>query len=976
MSYKGKLLILAFILGSISTTTLATNKYDSELIVSGSNMWERVEGTLENGGKNHGKTDGETSIGALSWIEKGGTIHNIGTMKSNMDSYDTVMVGVVFAGIDNEIVKTDNYIYMTGKSKLKNDGIIDIDGIKHNIKSVNIAGIIPTELTYANYTRNIVQADNSSIENNGKIYLRGDENQFTTYLAVSLLESPYTTTYNKNVISLNNSSIVNSGEIIADRDKQLRIVEGVDVDLLNFGTYYYVNTTGIAANNKSNIINEKGGKIFVGGDVYGKKSGGGITIEGLGADIIGTHEKYGVKLNNSSYFENKGLIEVERDYKYDIEGNILDIGIIVGGELIGVDLLYFGNRAEMSIGVDLENSIFDNNGGTIRVASNAGGSGLIKADSKAIAINGANQSTINFNGGKIELEGTNVWAGYLTQESKMIFKGDSYIYYQTKGNNDKLKVNKDIFHNDKNSKYIIEGTLTIDGKTPDIIKENADGAETIIEKGEQFAGDLVIGSGDNIYLGLGDIVINSNLDGTTPTKKFGTIHTTGLLTLNEKIKVEGSYLVGYAENQGGGLDDSKLNDFIGNEVIIAEGGMKDNISQSPSSNPIDSPVESGSYVFNVKTKTEIVDGNHTTVSIDSITRNSFNDIVDDKELGKIFEDNYATATSGQTEVYRYLAGGEDKVQFENRITEVTGRDTITTLNSQIYDITKDLNKQFKDFAKSNTDDGVVFKYINSKSELGANSLTVGFERKSSGIMVGYNNYLSEKLRLGAGFSYMKSDIDYTSASSNDVTTWNFRGYSDYNLGYANLFSDISFGYNQAENKRLSEGVDSTGVKEGDLDVYSLSFNNSLYKNYKLNDKLSLTTSLNLDFTYLYQEEYEETGLFSASADSTDAFYITAGIGVDGKYNLVSFGNSKINLVAGIEYAYDIVSETEKTMIKMKDFTDVYHEEIRELDKKSMTYDIGLNYEYMDRYSVGVRYTKELINDVDNDQIGVDFTYKF
>ena len=243
-------------------------------------------------------------------------------------------------------------------------------------------------------------------------------------------------------------------------------------------------------------------------------------------------------------------------------------------------------------------------------------------------------------------------------------------------------------------------------------------------------------------------------------------------------------------------------------------------------------------------------------------------------------------------------------------------------------------------------------------------------------MLGYNNYVSEKLRLGAGFSYMKSDIDYTSASSNDITTWNLRGYSDYNLNFANLFADLSFGYNQSENKRIAEQTSYTGLKEGDLDIYTVSLNNSLYKNYQINDKLIVMPSLNLDFTYLYQEDFEEKGSIGASADSTEAFYITAGIGVDAKYNLLSFNNSKINLIAGMDYSYDIVSENEDMNLKVSAFDPYYKERIRELDKKSMTYNLGLNYEYKDNYSVEVRYSKELINDVDNDQFGVDFTYKF
>lgn len=63
-------------------------------------------------------------------------------------------------------------------------------------------------------------------------------------------------------------------------------------------------------------------------------------------------------------------------------------------------------------------------------------------------------------------------------------------------------------------------------------------------------------------------------------------------------------------------------------------------------------------------------------------------------------------------------------------------------------------------------------------------------------------------------------------------------------------------------------------------------------------------------------------------------------------------------------------------LQVSAFDPYYKENLRELDKKYLDLNIGLNYEYKDSYSVGVKYTKELINDVDNDQFAVDFTYKF
>lgn len=954
MNYKNKLILVTLLISLLSTKSFATVKYDSELVVSGSDVWERVDGVLttdnndgtkDNNG-NHELDDGEKSVRAALWAEDGATIHNIGTISSHKHKYTTQMVSILGIGaINNALKKEDNLVVLKNGSILYNDGKIELGGVDQKVEVILTVADLAFYRKYSDYTKNLINMEYSTLDNTGIIKEMGDHFSFLSAVSVDLLKYNEAN-FNKNVVYSKNSSIKNTGKIIYDRDYSVELTDYVGVDLLQLGIHYNRDVHAIN-DSGSTIIND--GQIFVGGDLFQEQNYGGVGASVIGVDLVGTHNKYGIKSYGGN-ITNTGSIEIDRDYTYGVkdENTILYLELLYSG-ILNLGLLSFDTYSERSVGVSIDGGVFTNENGRIKVGTNYKKNILEISDNAAIGIEAKNGSTVNFNGGLIELEGAQVWAASLTGGSNMFFRGDSTIHFQTEKAKKEM-INTDIFGNDGTGRYTIEGNLKVDGKTIEI--KNEDGS--IYQESKQFNTDLTLGKNSNVYIGIETLekIDEEGNKYSELSEDLGKIEVSGKLDIKGSLGFDVSKLVGIT-------DYSK---YYGDVIVSTGGGITGNTT-----------INSSTPIFSFSTST---DGKQ--IVVGEITRNSFNDIVDNKELGEIFESNYDTATIGQLDVYKYLAGGIGEEGFERRITEVTGRDTLTTLNSQVYDITKDLNKQFKDFAKTNREDGVVFKYINSKSELGANSSTVGFDRKSSGIMIGYNNSISEKLRLGAGFSYMKSDIDYTSASSNDVTTWNFRGYSDYDLGYANLFNDLSFGYNQSENKRLSEGVDSTGLKEGDLDVYSLSLNNSLYKNYQLNNKLSLSTSLNLDFTYLYQEDYKENGAMAASSDSADAFYITAGVGVDGKYNLASFGNSKINLVAGMEYAYDVVSDTEKTKIKMKDFVNegFYHEETRELDKKSLTYDIGVNYEYNDRYSLGLKYSKELINDIDNDQVGIDFTYKF
>lgn len=972
MNNKIKIMTLMLLINSLAFAG-SVNKNNAELSVTGEGVKERIDYTLyskelttEDEKKENmilnGTSNGKKSATHAVYADKGSYVHNIGKILSYDESLETHLGGLVIMGIVNPLKRDDALIALRGRekrgdekeiiTKFRNDGLIKMGGFYQDIRVGNIAGLIPTSVTYADYERNIIDASYADIENNGTITNGMDSVTYLKALDVGILNGFYIN-YKKNAVLLDNGKIENKGLIEYNRDKKFVLTNGVAVDLLQIGVEYNRTKTGINATD-SKVINS--GKIFIGGDILPKGNYSGIGVSALGADLRGTHEKYGVMLNGKeSVFINTGEIEIERDFKkaLDDNNNILDLYLIYQN-VLKLGLLAFTNLKEASIGAQINEGTFYNNGGTISVGVNDNkhfATQLRKA--AAVAVAGDKEAKIYFNTpvpdpekpdskpeeevigtSTINLEGKNVYAVWLENNSNVIFNGTTEINFNPPEGLDEKDLadyyenrNKDIFYTDATSGIKIKGTLKVNG-------------------------DFTL---NNNMFDMGDNVVKRPLpngEGYEIVVTPGKLVSTGTIGLNGDVKLDSANFIGMSEKD--------LESYLNHKYIEAEKGIEG-----------EGNLVSNSYLFDIKT-----DKTDNSISLTDVDRKDFNDIVLNKELGNIFETSYDGANEAQLAVYRLLAQGENQESFNKVVDEVTGKDTLTTLPAQIYDITRDLNGQFKDFAKNNRADGVVFKYINSKSELDANSSTVGFDRKSSGIMVGYNNNLSEKLRLGAGFSYMTSDIDYTSNSKNKVTTWNARGYSDYNLGFANIFNDLSFAYNQSENKRMADQLSYTGMKESDTDVYTLSLNNSLYKEYKFGDKLTLVPSLNLDFTYIWQDAIEEDGAIGASAKEVEAFYGTLGAGVDGKYNLLTLDNSKLNLVGGIDYAYDIIRETDDMSLQVSAFDPYYKEDLRELDKKYLDLNIGLNYEYKDSYSVGVKYTKELINDVDNDQFAVDFTYKF
>lgn len=870
--------------------------------------------------------NGDTPQKTAFWAENGSTITNSGNISSTNFESDSKFISVVIGGIDNNLKRIDTLINLDS-STLNNreNGTISSGGLLHYLSSngIGLGGSITGG--YANYKKNIVSASNSKVINSGNITDSGDRIEGLNVVEVGILKYAEAQ-YEKNILNMIGGSVENniSGKIEAGRDINPKMTKIIDAEVANLGIRYYRNTSAIKSTG-TNIANN--GTIFVGGDLFEAGDNNidtGVGLDLLGADFIGEHKKYGVNLTNGTLL-NTGIIEVERDYtKAKLkDGDIVELKLIGNGAVLDLGLLSFSHMDEYSIGVNLENSTLENNNGTIKVGANSKGNTLDTSSTGAIAIIGNNNSQINFTGNSIiDLEGANVYVSSLTKNSTVTFDGITNIDVNNGTKSD--KINKKLLKADADSKHIIKGTIDINGSF-----DNTDG-NIEISSGGSVGGQV-----------LGKIIVQD---------KF---------LFNEDIKINTSNMIG--------LSQKELTKFSNQSLIVAENGISGN-----------GKFVSNSFLFDITTEKENETpkltkdiNNLEEIKIGSIKRRDFNQIVDNRSLGNLLENSYENFTSEQEKIYEQLASANNEQEFLQQIDEITGRKNVNTLSAQVYDITKDLTDNYRNLIKENRENGISFKYINSDSKFSNTNIAEGFERDSHGITVNFNKNINEKLRTGLGFSYLKSNVDYSpSASSNKIETWNIRGYLDRDIRNINLLTDFSFGYNDINNNRISAGT----LNKGEVKIYSFALNNSLYKEFSINEKLSIVPSLNLDLTYLLQDDYKEDK--GAEFGETANYFVRGGINLSGVYNLFSNENHKINLKADLKYSHDFNGDVEEVEGKIYGFNDWVEYESRKIDKDAISYSIGLNYEQKDIYSLGIKYTKELINDIDNNQIGIDITYKF
>lgn len=660
---------------------------------------------------------------------------------------------------------------------------------------------------------------------------------------------------------------------------------------------------------------ENNGTINIQGDIYKSNSTGGIDLSLLGADFMGYHEKYGI-YSQGGIVENNGTIEVQRDFtKMEVNGTLVD-ATVMDGPLLGLGILSYNNMTERSIGIHMEGGTFINNGGTIKVGANSKKT-LIGTGYAAIALEGNHGAKFEINGGNIILDGASIFASNLQNGSYLVFKGDTTITSTKSGD----KVNTALFSNDTTSKHVIEGNLTIHG-------------------------NLQITKDNNISIALND------------KNKFGTL-TTNHLTLNGDIGLDVSKLT-----------ERKINHLKADKLILAKNGI------SGQGN-----IVSNNYMFDLEPITNIQPTKSQEEYLGvNIKRKNFNDIVSNKELGAILENTYKNTNSNEDGLYELLAQAKDEQQFNNSISQLTGEKNINNLNFQIYNINKDLNNNFYNFVKENNRNSELkVSHINSKSSVGNSSTSDGFNRKSNGIILGYNMNSSINTNYGIGFAYINSNIHYsTNNSKNKIDTWNFRGYRNKTFNSLNILSEITLGINRSENHRNFVIGNFINPIKGIVNTYSIGFNNYLYKNLQITDNFSIIPNTGINLTYLFQDEYKEkTGKYHIGLNKINSFFIEGIIGTELNYKLYKKDNNSIDIFARGSYSHDFVDKSNN----LKEQINVLNNSTikikgRKIHKDSVTLELGTRYKVTSNLSLDYSYTKETINKVNKTINTFGFYYQF
>jgi len=138
----------------------------------------------------------------------------------------------------------------------------------------------------------------------------------------------------------------------------------------------------------------------------------------------------------------------------------------------------------------------------------------------------------------------------------------------------------------------------------------------------------------------------------------------------------------------------------------------------------------------------------------------------------------------------------------------------------------------------------------------------GYEASSYGIVVGADRDFSDTVRAGMAFAYMNSNVDSNSdvaPNSAQIDGYRLIGYASYRIDEATEANvQVDFGTSQTRGDRI---INFAGISraESDYDSWNAHIGAGIGRSLPISAKTTITPSVRVDYTYIEDEAYTETG---------------------------------------------------------------------------------------------------------------------
>ncbi len=188
----------------------------------------------------------------------------------------------------------------------------------------------------------------------------------------------------------------------------------------------------------------------------------------------------------------------------------------------------------------------------------------------------------------------------------------------------------------------------------------------------------------------------------------------------------------------------------------------------------------------------------------------------------------------------------------------------------------------------------------------------GWDGDTYGMALGFDKDIDESWSAGLAFSYAASDIESKNQYRNtlDIESYQVSGYGSYVS--ADWYSDVvlSYAYNDYEGQRNLQTATPFSTANADYSGDQFQLRARGGWPFVLDSGLMLTPTVSIEYTYLKEEAYRETGAgntgLEVDADSVEVLLFTAG----GRAAYPTTLSNNITLVPeiGLQFRYDVIGD--------------------------------------------------------------------
>jgi len=180
---------------------------------------------------------------------------------------------------------------------------------------------------------------------------------------------------------------------------------------------------------------------------------------------------------------------------------------------------------------------------------------------------------------------------------------------------------------------------------------------------------------------------------------------------------------------------------------------------------------------------------------------------------------------------------------------------------------------------------------------------LGYDIDSYGLVLGYDTILDgSEWNVGAAVGYAQTEVESNNSQVNDKIDTDTYSLSAYGFwtGADNTYIDLLAIVGSGKNDS-TRGLGINGTAKGDYDSWYSRLSSEIGRGYKMGDKLTLTPSANVAYTYVDDKGYTETGAAGLNLTVADSDAESLIFGLDGQLSYAMSVDSLLTAHIGVGY---------------------------------------------------------------------------